>query len=228
MDIYYEIIGEGFPLVLLHGNNEDHHVFDEAVKLLAKEYQCILIDSRYHGQSIHKGDLSYQQMCEDVQAVMTHLHIEAYDVIGFSDGAIVSLLLGLSDQRLKHIVSIGANTKPCMIKPFYRFYDYVMLICLMPFCLYNSKARRTFQLIRLMQKQPQLNYKDLQKIHIPVLVMAGEYDMIKQDDTLMIGKSRPYCVVKIIKQGNHFLLRDSFQQTIKEIQLFLKTCHQEV
>ena len=52
MDIYYEIIGEGFPLVLLHGNNEDHHVFDEAVKLLAKEYQCILIDSRYHGQSI--------------------------------------------------------------------------------------------------------------------------------------------------------------------------------
>ena len=36
---------------------------------------------------------------------MTHLHIEAYDVIGFSDGAIVSLLLGLSDQRLKHIVS---------------------------------------------------------------------------------------------------------------------------
>ena len=27
MDIYYEIIGEGFPLVLLHGNNEDHHVF---------------------------------------------------------------------------------------------------------------------------------------------------------------------------------------------------------
>lgn len=99
MDIYYEIIGEGFPLVLLHGNNEDHHVFDEAVKLLAKEYQCILIDSRYHGQSIHKGDLSYQQMCEDVQAVMTHLHIEAYDVIGFSDGAIVSLLLGLSDQR---------------------------------------------------------------------------------------------------------------------------------
>ena len=58
--------------------------------------------------------------------------------------------------------------------------------------------------------------------------MAGEYDMIKQDDTLMIGKSLPYCVVKIIKQGNHFLLRDSFQQTIKEIQLFLKTCHQEV
>ena len=79
-----------------------------------------------------------------------------------------------------------------------------------------------------MQKQPQLNYKDLQKIHIPVLVMAGEYDMIKQDDTLMIGKSLPYCVVKIIKQGNHFLLRDSFQQTIKEIQLFLITCHQEV
>ena len=227
MDIYYKVVGEGFPLVLLHGNNESHHVFDEAVKILSKEYQCILIDSRYHGKSIHKGELSYQQMCQDVQDVMTQLNINEYDVIGFSDGAIIALLLGLSDQRLKHIVSIGANTKPRMIKPFYRFYDYIVLVCLLPFCLYNAKARRTFQLTRLMQKQPQLEYSELQNIQIPVLVMAGEYDMIKQDDTLMIGESLPYCVVRIIKQGNHFLLRDSFQQTMKEIQLFLRMCHQE-
>lgn len=227
MDIYYKVVGEGFPLVLLHGNNESHHVFDEAVKILSKEYQCILIDSRYHGKSIHKGELSYQQMCQDVQDVMTQLNINEYDVIGFSDGAIIALLLGLSDQRLKHIVSIGANTKPRMIKPFYRFYDYIVLVCLLPFCLYNAKARRTFQLTRLMQKQPQLDYSELQNIQIPVLVMAGEYDMIKQDDTLMIGESLPYCVVRIIKQGNHFLLRDSFQQTMKEIQLFLRMCHQE-
>ncbi len=78
-----------------------------------------------------------------------------------------------------------------------------------------------------MLRQPQISYDDLKNIHVPVLVMAGEYDMIKKADTLKIGESIPYCVVKIIKQGNHFLLRDSFQQTIREIELFLNACHQE-
>lgn len=227
MDIYYEIVGKGFPLILLHGNNEDHHIFTETVNVLSQDYQCILIDSRYHGQSVQQGELSYQQMCQDVQDVVTSLNIAEYDVLGFSDGGIISLLLGMSDQRLQHIICIGANTKPQMIKPVYRLYDYMMLLCLLPFCLYNAKARKTFRLTKLMAKEPQINYQDLKKIHIPVLVMAGEYDMIKQDDTLKIGESLPYSVVKIIKQGNHFLLRDSFQQTINEIELFLKTCHQE-
>lgn len=228
MEIYYEVIGEGFPIVFLHGNNEDHHIFDEAVAVLSKDYQCILIDSRYHGQSVQEGELSYQQMCLDVQNVISELHINAYDVIGFSDGAIVSLMLGMSDQRLQHIVSLGANTKPNQLKWIYRFSLYLELLCLIPFCLYDKKARKTFRLSFLMLKQPQIEYENLKKIHVPTLVMAGEYDMIKQDDTLKIGEAIPYSVVKIIKQGNHFLLRDSFRQTIKEIQLFLQACHQEV
>lgn len=227
MDIYYEVVGCGYPIILLHGNKENHHIFNETVEVLKKDYQCVLIDSRYHGQSSHTGELSYQQMCQDVQNIVSELGLKEYDVIGFSDGAIVSLLLGIQDSRLKHIVSIGANTKPQMIKPIYRFYDYIMILCLLPFCIYNAKARRTFRLTRLMMKEPCIEYEQLSQIQIPVLVMAGEYDMIKQSDTMMIGKSLPYSVVKIIQQGNHFLLRDSFRQTIHEIQLFLSACHQE-
>lgn len=227
MDIYYKVVGSGYPIVLLHGNNENHHIFDETIEILKNDYQCVLIDSRYHGQSLHTGELSYQQMCQDVQDVVSELGLKAYDVIGFSDGAIVSLLLGMQDSRLKHIVSIGANTKPQMVKPIYRIYDYVMIMCLLPFCLYNAKARKTLKLTRLMMKEPSIEYDQLSKIQIPVLVMAGEYDMIKPSDTMMIGQSLPYSVVKIIPQGNHFLLRDSFRQTIHEIQLFLRACHQE-
>lgn len=227
MDIYYKVVGSGYPIVLLHGNNENHHIFDETIEVLKNDYQCVLIDSRYHGQSLHTGELSYQQMCQDVQDVVSKLGLKAYDVIGFSDGAIVSLLLGMQDSRLKHIVSIGANTKPQMVKPIYRIYDHVMIMCLLPFCLYNAKARKTLKLTRLMMKEPNIEYDQLSKIQIPVLVMAGEYDMIKPSDTMMIGQSLPYSVVKIIPQGNHFLLRDSFRQTIHEIQLFLRACHQE-
>ena len=78
-----------------------------------------------------------------------------------------------------------------------------------------------------MMSQPQIDYSSLNQIQIPVLVLAGEFDMIKDSDTQNIGQALPYGIVKIIKGGNHFLLRDFFQQTIKEIQLFLQACHQE-
>lgn len=226
MDIYYEVIGKGFPVVCLHGNGEDHHIFDELVEVLSKQYQLICIDSRYHGKSIHQGKLSYDEMMKDVIKVVDDLQLEAYDVIGFSDGGIISLLLGMNDQRLKHIVSIGANTKPQMIKGTYRFMIYLEMFCLLPF-FYHKKARLTWKFTKLMLKEPQIEYSLLQNIKIPVLVMAGEFDMIKESDTRKIGESLPYGIVKIIKGGNHFLLRDSFQQTIKEIQLFLSACHQE-
>ena len=227
MDIYYEVIGEGFPIVCLHGNGEDHHIFDELVKGLKGQYQFILIDSRYHGQSIHQGELSYQQMMQDVMDIIDQLNREAYDVIGFSDGAIVSLLLGMNDQRVKHIISMGANTKPQMIRPIYRLTMVMQWICLLPFCLYHPKARLTRKRTKLMMSQPQIDYSSLNQIQIPVLVLAGEFDMIKDSDTQNIGQALTYGIVKIIKGGNHFLLRDFFQQTIKEIQLFLQACHQE-
>lgn len=227
MDIYYEVIGRGYPIVLLHGNGEDHHIYDQLVSLLKDQYQCILIDSRYHGQSVHEGHLSYQQMCQDVIDIIDERKIEKYDVIGFSDGGIVSLLLAMNDQRVKHIVSIGANTKPSMIKWIYLIPMYLQKLCLLPFCLYHPKARLQYKMINLMLKEPHINYQDLKQIDIPVLIMAGEYDMIKEIDTQSIGEALPYSVIKIIDGGNHFLLRDSFRQTSQEIILFLNACHQE-
>ncbi len=227
MNIYYEVVGQGYPIVCLHGNGEEHHIFDEFVRVMMNDYQLILIDSRYHGKSIHAGELSYEQFRDDVIEVVDELDLDAYDVVGFSDGAIVSFLLALKDKRLKHIVSLGANTKPNMIKPIYRITIYTTLFCLIPFCLYNKKARLQFKLNMLMVKQPQLEYEMLKEIKQPTLVLAGEFDMIKEEDTINIGKSLPYSATKIIKGGNHFLLRDSFKETIKEISLFLNACHYE-
>ncbi|MEG0367238.1 MAG: alpha/beta hydrolase [Coprobacillus sp.] len=226
-DIFYEVVGNGFPIVLLHGNGENHHIFDETVKVLSRSYKCILIDSRYHGMSIKSGELSYQQMCNDVKGIVDELNIDEYDMIGFSDGGIIGLLLSMQDQRLKHMIVMGANTKPCYLKPIYRYSMYLSLVCLLPFCLYNQKARRQLKLTRLMLKEPNIEYSQLSSVSIPALILAGQYDMIKEVDTRSIGEALPYGIVKIIKQGNHMLLRDSFRQTMKEIEAFLYACHQE-
>ena len=188
---------------------------------------CVLVDLRYHGKSIHDGELSYQQMSQDIQNIISNLKIKEYDVVGFSDGAIIGLLLAIKDSRLKHLVSIGANTKPEYIKWFFRLNMYIQIFCLLPFCIYNKKARLAFRLNMLMLKEPHIEYEDLTQIHIPVLILAGEYDMIKKCDSQAIKDALPYGILKIIRQGNHFLLRDSFQQTMNEIELFLDACHKE-
>ena len=51
INLYYEVRGNGRPLILLHGNGEDHTIFEEAAEVLSKSFACYLIDSRGHGKS---------------------------------------------------------------------------------------------------------------------------------------------------------------------------------
>ena len=227
MKLYYEVVGEGYPIICLHGNGEDHHIFDDLTKKLIKKYQVILVDSRCHGNSENSKSISYKEMMDDVIELADDLRLEAYDVIGFSDGGILSLMLALNDQRVKHIISLGANSQPQMIKSIYRFTIIVQTICLIPFCLFNKEPRLSFKLNMLMLKEPDLTYEQLSHIKIPALILAGEYDMIKEEDTINISKAIKYSILKIIRNGNHFLLRDSFKETSNEITLFLEACHKE-
>ena len=223
MKITHEIVGKGYPLVLIHGNGENHHIFDRLVEKLQNQFQCILVD--YHFQN--KEELTYEHMCDALLEVLHHLSFNEYDVIGFSDGAIIGLLMAMKDQHMKHLVSIGANTEPQALKPLYYYSMYLRMFCLLPFCLYNPHAKKQWHMTKLMLKHPHITQTQLESISIPVLVMAGEMDMIKQDNSEFIAKSLPYGLLKIIPHANHFLLSDAFQKTSHEIMLFLKACHKD-
>lgn len=225
--IYYKVIGKGYPIVLLHGNGENFHIYDQFIECMKDDYQLICIDSRYHGQSIKEGEMSYQQMTSDVMNIVDELHITEYDVVGFSDGGIISILLSLQDLRLKHMIIIGVNTKVSGLKTMVRFNDWLMLFCLIPFCLYNKRMRVKWRLVKMMESMKEISQEDLNKIMIPTLILAGEYDLIKQEETDYIHKNIKYSVKKIIKNGTHFLLRDHFEKTYREIRKFLEVCHGE-
>ena len=68
--IFYEKSGAGRPLVMVHGNGEDHTIFDEAVRALRDEYCCYCLDSRCHGQSEDTRELHYRDMATDVIALL--------------------------------------------------------------------------------------------------------------------------------------------------------------
>ena len=103
--IYYEIEGEGPPVVMIHGfasNLESNWKQANWVKVLKDNYRLILMDCRGHGKSDKPHDESDygQKMTDDVIKLMDHLSIEKANFLGYSMGAYMTFRLLLSRPEL--------------------------------------------------------------------------------------------------------------------------------
>lgn len=92
LNLYYEVLGEGDPLILLHGGLGATSMFGEVTTLLANGRQVIAVDLQAHG---HTADidrpLSYEAMADDIAALIKELGFERADVMGYSLGGGVAL-----------------------------------------------------------------------------------------------------------------------------------------
>ena len=96
LKMYYEIHGTGRPLVLLHGAYMSIGAMGEIVPKLAKTRQVIAVELQAHGRTADVDrPLSYEQMAEDIAALLRHLEIEEADVFGYSMGGGVALQIAL-------------------------------------------------------------------------------------------------------------------------------------
>jgi pimeloyl-ACP methyl ester carboxylesterase len=106
INIYYEEIGTGFPLVLLMGLGTDHTGWDKHVVDFKKHFRCILVDNRGTGKSDKpEGPYKSYEMARDVIAVMDSLSIEKAYVNGCSmGGTIAQELYFAAPERVEKIV----------------------------------------------------------------------------------------------------------------------------
>ena len=96
-EIYYEDVGQGFPLLFLHGLTFDTRMWRSQVAALSGKYRCVSIDFRGHGQSAAPGgEYTLEVMAEDVYQVMRHLGLEQAHVAGLSMGGMVAMRLALA------------------------------------------------------------------------------------------------------------------------------------
>src|SRR5699024_9520355 len=107
--LYYEIIGKGDPLILLHGNGEDHHIFDSAVIILKDYFTCYCIDSRGHGQSMPIEKYDYQDMANGIIAFIKQLKLNKVTLYSISDGGIIGLLIASQTNLLSILTISSAN-----------------------------------------------------------------------------------------------------------------------
>lgn len=192
VNLYYEVAGSGAPLVLVHGNEETHAIFDRAVPLLAEHFTCYLLDSRGHGQSQKVEEYHYEDMAEDVYQFIQALGLEHVTYYGFSDGGIIGLLLASKHPKLlDRMIISGANTRP----------DAVSKRLTMLFKAVNFIHKKP--LFELVLKEPHISREQLQAIETPTLVLAGSKDLVFEEDTRFIAESIPHATLRILPGEGH-------------------------
>ena len=190
--LHYEIFGNGYPLIMLHGNGEDITIFSKAIDKLKEHFTVYAIDTRGHGKSSPVREYHYSDMAEDVYAFIKDNGIEKPAVYGFSDGGITALMLGYTHpDAVSAIIASGANSSPKGLKALYRF-GYRKLSH-----FYHDPK------IGLMLREPQMTREDLEKITVPVLLTAGSKDMIKKEDTEFLHSSIKESSLMILEGEGH-------------------------
>ena len=188
--LYYEKRGEGRPLILLHGNGEDHTIFQQALLLLEKRFCCYAVDSRCHGQS-GGGALHYPDMAADMRCFMEELDLRDVIFYGFSDGGIVGLLAAPQTDRISTLIVSGANLTPMGIKLWERLKMRVEY-------LFRKDPK-----LALMLNEPYISDDILARIRADTLVLAGDSDVIYEEETRHIADAISGAELQILEDENH-------------------------
>lgn len=190
--LFYEESGSGQPLLLIHGNGEDHRIFDAAVPLLSRQFRVLAVDSRGHGQSFPVNEYHYQDMAEDIRQLIVGMSLEKPLLCGFSDGGILGLLLASQyPDLLGGVIACGVNTRPQGIKPGWLF------LFRLVYALNRSP------LFRLMLSEPDITPQQLGSIVCPVLVTGGSRDMISRSHLEKTAADIPGAQLKILPGEGH-------------------------
>ncbi len=93
MILNFRTLGEGQPLIILHGVFGSADNWQSQAKAFAEKYKVYLVDLRNHGNSFHSDDFDYQVMSDDVVALMEAEGIEKAHILGHSMGGKVAMHL---------------------------------------------------------------------------------------------------------------------------------------
>jgi pimeloyl-ACP methyl ester carboxylesterase len=206
--IWYETYGNGQPILVLHGGTGSLEAMREQIRALAATRFVVAVDSRGHGRSTDsEAPLSYALMADDMLKLLDQLNIRQTDLVGWSDGGIIGLDLAMHHpERIGRLVVIGANydvdglqEKPRLdapIPPVPRLYARIA-----PDPAHWPELYR--KVVTMWATQPHYTIADLGKIKAPVLVMAGEFDVIKRTHTDQLAHAIPGAEEVIIQGGTH-------------------------
>jgi len=207
INIYFEEYGEGQPLLLLHGNSSSISLFEKQIPEFAKQFHVIAVDTRGQGKSTEDGKLyTYDLFAEDMNALLDYLHLDSVNIVGWSDGGNTGLIMAMKyPSKVKRLVTMGANVfidKTVVEKWVFKELNKQMRKELNGDTSAWGKNRK--RLVTMLLTEPKHQFEELKSISCPVLVVAGEKDVIKEGHTRSIAANIPNSTLLIALAETHY------------------------
>jgi len=228
MDIsqYYVEKGQGAPLILLHGNGEDSSYFVHQMEPFAQHFRVIALDTRGHGRTPRgEAPFTIRQFAEDLLGFLDEHHIDKAHLLGFSDGGNIALVFALAHpDRVGKLVLNGANLDPSGVKRSVQIPIEIGYRIAKSFAAKSPKAKSNAEMLGLMVNEPHIDPKELSKLTMPVLVVAGTRDMIKKSHTELISQRLPNAKL-VFLEGDHFVAHIHPHEFNLVVDQFLQQTH---
>lgn len=237
ISLHYIIYGEGEPVLLIHGGLGSSEWWGNQIAELQRGHQVIAIDSRGNGRSTRNSEpFSYELMMSDTLFLLEQLQIKNTFIVGWSDGAIIGLLLAAyHPERVKGLFAFGINTSlsglkkgfertPTFVAAFERAEQEYKKISRTPdeFSLFVQ------QISVLWARDPDLPDSLLSKIAVPVTIAVGSHDeAIRYSHTRHIVKSLPNSKLVVFDEASHFAPLQIPDEFNRELQKALLGCSEK-
>ncbi|MBL6447772.1 alpha/beta hydrolase [Fulvivirga sp. 29W222] len=208
-NIYYEVYGEGEPLILLHGYTSSSKAWKSYISDFESNFKVYLVDLTGHGKSdAFKSELSIPSVGEDLNALFAHLELERVKAIGFSYGGDVLYQLALiNPQAIESMIVIGSlgswdvNNHPEWQE--YFAYENIAQFEWIRFH-HNSEEQIRAILEQFNNYTVRLSDEQLQNISIRTLIMLGDDDAgMPLEEVLRVRKHLPESDLWILPNVSH-------------------------
>ncbi|WP_414839834.1 alpha/beta fold hydrolase [Carnobacterium sp. TMP28] len=219
--LFCQVSGKGTPLLLLHGNEENHTIFTNQIAYFSKYYQVFALDSRGHGRSDHgKERLTIEKIASDVIYLLNYFQLKKVAVLGFSDGGNIGLYLASHyPEKVAELIIVGANYRPEGLKKkeFIQvklLYDYLKWAG-----IFSKSSQQRKEVIDLMWHQLKLDDDDLKRITARTLLVVGENDVIQKSHTKKMSDLIVKSTLITLPDTTHFLMLekpDLFNTLVKD------------
>jgi pimeloyl-ACP methyl ester carboxylesterase len=213
--MYYEIHGQGFPLVLIHGGGSTiGTTIGRILPTLAKTHQVIAVELQAHG---HTADinrpLSFEQDADDVAALLKQLHIDKADIFGFSNGASTTLQLAIRHPKLvnKIVVASTMYKKEGAQAGFWDMmahatFDGMPQAYKDAYLQINSDTNALHVMyerdVARMQSFQDIPDKDIASISAPTLIIMGDHDVARPEHAVEMSRTIPHAKLLILPGGH--------------------------
>jgi pimeloyl-ACP methyl ester carboxylesterase len=213
LNMYYEVHGDGPPLLLLHGGSGS--IPEKWIPFFVPPFQVIAMEQMGHGRTADPMDrqFHYHDMAEDTVELMRQLGIESAVVVGYSDGGIIGLDMAVHHpERVTKLAVTGANA---------RFDGYTRE---------NQELVGSFdpgsqpvsdvyahlspdgaehwpvvlgRLKPMWAAEPSFTNKELQSIEAPTLVIIGDRDIVTPEHAVEMFRTIPGAQLCVVPNAGH-------------------------